>query len=339
MEVIARFQFYFPFVLPRGHDWPSSFLRLEYPALERAVMLRPRPIEEDLFPDEIDRNLAGMSFSLTRISQPSGSLRHAVRDRCLDRIEVRVEGRVAALEDVTQTAVHESFESVAIRATNSFLEHCRVLAEAPFVTGVEMHYRLQDDRYYMVNPHTVSWFRADDGSPIPAYEEGASGTYSSGAFRSPERGQIPLQFLKDSLSREELPPLELSLLMDAEEHLVLVRFRECILSLASALEVASNLFIARNARARDPVLRRILNGRASFAEKRFHQIADRLSNRSLKMEEPGTFELVKKIYQERNAIIHGTRDARRGAHLGLSASDLRARLEAARGGVAWLSGQ
>jgi hypothetical protein len=336
MKAVARFHFYFAFIIPRGVDWPSTFIRLEFPDLAKTVMLRPRPLDEDLFPDDIDRTLSGLTFSMERLSQPTGSMKLIVRDRYLDRVEARVEGEVASWGDVASPTVQESFESVAIRATNSFLEHCRVLAGTPFVTGVERHFRLQDRRYYVLNPRTITWFRGDTGAPLPAYGGGVNGTMSSGAIRSPESGQIPLRALKDSLSRDELPPLELSLLMDAEEHLVLLRFRECILSLASACEVASNSYIARANKEGNATVKSILDGPGSFADKRFHRISNHLSGRSLKAENETSFELVETLYRERNDIIHGRKDPRRGPRLGLEPSDLAERLGASSVGVNWL---
>lgn len=337
MKVVAQFQFYFTFIIPRGNDWPSTFIRMDFPDPGKAVMLRPRPVDEDLFPNDIDQTLAGMTLSLSRLSQPAGSLTLVVRDRCLDRVEARVESDVASLEDVLSSPVQEGFESVAIRATNSFLEHCRVLAEAPFVSGVERHYRLQDGRYYMVNPHTIAWFRGDTGACIPAYEGGVNATAGSGAVRSPERGQIPVRALTDSLSQDELPALALSLLMDAEEQLVLLRLRESILSLASACEVASNVYIEQLNAATDPTVRAILASRASFAEKRFDQIPKHLSGCTLKAEDLASFELLEKLYRERNNIIHGKADPRRGSRLGLEPIELRKRLEASRAAVEWLA--
>src|SRR5437870_6263407 len=156
MKAIAVFQFYFPYVLPRAEDWPNEHIRFEF--RDNMVDLHPRSVDEELFPHEIDKTLSTMALTLSRISLPTGLTSLTVRERCQDRIEVRVHGEMDSTGDATREDIHEKFRSVAVNACNIFLNHCRVAARSPFVAGVERHYRIEDGHYYLLTPHTITWF-------------------------------------------------------------------------------------------------------------------------------------------------------------------------------------
>lgn len=178
MKAIAVFQFYFPYVLPRADDWPTEHIGFEF--RDYAVGLHPRNPDEELFPHEIDRTLSTMSLTLSRISLPMGLTSLTVRERCHDRMEVRVHGELDSPGDAKRDDIQEEFRSVAVSACNIFLNHCRVAARSPFVVGVERHYRIEDGRYYVLTPHTITWFNGDDGSFLPAYAGDVNGVASSG---------------------------------------------------------------------------------------------------------------------------------------------------------------
>ena len=183
-----------------------------------------------------------------------------------------VEGEVSSSEDVKQPDLQAEYRDVAIRCCNLFIDHCRVVTRAPFLVGVEQHYRLQDGRYYVLTPHSISWFDGDSGDSLPAYEGDVNSVATSGAVRSPERGLASMRAIQQSIEQGIQPDLIHSLLLDAEERLVTLRIREAVISLATACEVASNIYIRHQGREDDDQIRRILRQRASFAEKRFHLI-------------------------------------------------------------------
>jgi hypothetical protein len=231
MKAIVVFQFYFPYVLPRADDWPSGHIGFQFP--EHTVKLHPRNPEEELFPHEIDKTLSKMSLSLARVSLPTGLTSLTVRERCHDRIEVRVHGEIDSPSDAKREDIQEKFRDIAVRACNVFLNHCRVAARSPFVIGVERNYRIKDGRFYILTPHTITWFSGEDGSFLPAYEGDVNGAACSGARRSPESGATSFAALQQSLQAGEHPNLPLSLIVDAEEYLRTQRLREAIISLGT----------------------------------------------------------------------------------------------------------
>jgi len=162
MKAIALFQFCFPYVLPRHNDWLGRRVGFQFPSF--LVKVRPRDLEEELFPNDIDKTLSKIQVGLSRISLPTSSTTRDVRDLCLDRIEVIVEGEVSSKEDVKRSEVQASYKRVAIRGCNVFINHCRVTSQSPFVVGVEEHYRLQDGKYYTLTPHSISWFEGEYGA-------------------------------------------------------------------------------------------------------------------------------------------------------------------------------
>src|SRR5919109_5506883 len=176
MKTVVVFQFYFPYVLPRADDWPSGHIGFQFP--EFTVGLHPRNPDEELFPHEIDQTLSTVSLSLTRLSLPTGLTSLTVRERCHDRIEVRVHGEIDSPSDAKREAIQEKFRDIAVRACNVFLNHCRVVARSPFVIGVERNYRIEDGRFYILTPHTITWFSGEDGSFLPAYEGDVNGAAS-----------------------------------------------------------------------------------------------------------------------------------------------------------------
>jgi hypothetical protein len=302
VKAIAVFQFYFPYVLPRADDWPTEHIGFQFPNF--TVGIHPRSLSEELFPHGIDKTLSSMTLTLARISLPTGMSALTVRDRCHDRIEVRVHGELADSSDAKLEDVQEAFRDVAIRACNAFLNHCRVIARTPFVAGVERHYRIEDGRFYVLTPHTITWFNGEDGSFLPAYEGDVNGAASSGAVRSPESGSASMSLIQQSFQSGEQPSLPRSLIVDAEEHVRTLRLREAIIALGTSCEVASNEYLTRSGRSADPQTRSILKSRASFAEKRFHLLTNLLSGRSLKSEDFTNFDLIKKTYRTRNNLAH-----------------------------------
>lgn len=302
MKAIVVFQFYFTYVLPRADDWPSGHISFQFP--EFTVGLHPRNPDEELFPYEIDKTLSTMSLSLARVSLPTGLTSLTVRERCHDRIEARVHGEIDSPSDAKREEIQEKFRDIAVRACNVFLNHCRVAARSPFVIGVERNYGIEDGRFYILTPHTITWFSGEDGSFLPAYEGNVNGTASSGAVRSPESGATSFAAVQQSLQAGEHPNLPQSLIVDAEEYLRTQRLREAIISLGTACEVASNEYLNRTGRSGEPQVKRILSRRDSFAEKRYHLLTDYLNGRSFKNEEFANFELIEKVYRTRNNLAH-----------------------------------
>jgi hypothetical protein len=302
MKAIAVYQFYFPYVLPRADDWPTEYIGFKFPNFR--VGLRPRNPHEKLFPHEIDETLSSMTLKLTRISPPMGGSAISVRDRCFDRIEARVDGDLVDSSGAKRQDVQEAFRNAAITVCNAFLNHCRVIAMSAFVRGVEQEYRIEDGKFYVQTPHTITWFNGEDGGFLPAYGD-ANACATAGAVRSPESGSVSINAIYRSLESGEQPSLPRSLIVDAEELLRATRIRESIICLATACEVGSDEYLKRKGKNEDADVKRIMKNRQqSFAERRYHSVPTLLDDRSLKTEENASFIIVEQMYRSRNNLAH-----------------------------------
>jgi len=337
MKVAARFQFYFPYVLPRGQDWESNGIAVRIKSLE--VKVRVRNLTEDLFPNEIDKTLSTMTAALSRLSLPTSTVTRSMRDLCCDRVECLVIGDVASLAEVQAQDLQSDYRHSAIRACNVFLDHCRVCSRSTVVSGVEVHYRVQDRKYYVITPHSTSWFEPNSGVGLPVYPGDANSVASSGAIPSPERQTASMFSIKASLARNEYPDLGIGLLLDARERLITLRLREAVISLATALEIASDQYIARSA-LDSKIVKEILRNRfLSFADKRFDATPNLLSNRSLKREDSPTFADVESTYRIRNGVAHTGRlfDRQGGTELPVDAARVTELLIAVERAIEWLN--
>lgn len=283
-------------------DWERAGVKLPLSDIVAAVIARG--MSDPLFPQEIDQTLATMSLNMSRISLPSASVTMTVSDFCFDRIDVLTEGEI----DQPSKDNELRFELAAITAANTFLGHCRVAARAPFITGIEQHFRLQDGQLYTLTPWTIAWYDALTGETLPFYEETVNACASAGAYRSPERGAVAFSKIVDSMRAGEDPDLIRSLLLDAEERVVTLRTREAILSMAASCELAANRYLRRMGMANDPQVKLLLSERGkSFAEKRLHAVPLHLSGRSLRKDDLSTFTEVEQLYRARNAVAHEAR--------------------------------
>jgi hypothetical protein len=61
--------------------------------------------------------LSTMSLSLARVSPPTRLTSLTVRERCHDRIEVRVHGEIGSPGDAKREDIQAEFRGIAVRAT------------------------------------------------------------------------------------------------------------------------------------------------------------------------------------------------------------------------------
>lgn len=302
MKVIALIQFYLDYVLPRANDWDGPQVPFQFQ--EFIVTVHPRDPHEELFLHEIDQTLSTMSLSLVRLNLPTGRTQLLVRDRCHDRVEVRVEGTISPPQLVQDFETQTAFLQAAVKCCNVFLGHCRVASRSPFVHGIKRHYKPEEDQHYILTPHTISWFNGENGQPLPIFEGEVNASASSGALQSPERERVSIAQVAASLKAGIEPNLPLSFLVDAEEMLRTERLREATVSMAMSCEVAANEFLRRHNKLDDPQVKKVRNSTASFAEKYFDRICTIVAGKSLKTDDPETFKLVENLYRARNNVVH-----------------------------------
>jgi hypothetical protein len=253
-------------------------------------------------------------------------------------MQVSVEGE-AHFDDASRLQIEQRFKQVAVKAANVFLDHCRVVANEPFIRGVEERYGIKDGRQFIMNPHTITWFDGTTGERYPFYEGKVNASASSGAVGSPVRGSASMADIIRSLQVSQNPDLASSLLLDASEYVITLRLREAILSLGTACEVASNKYLALRKGMNEEDVKKILSSRESFAEKRFHLIPRLLSADSLKNTDPVNFDLLEQLYRARNSVAHkAVAEFENDSTLVRVDLPLATRfLEAARTGIKWIS--
>jgi hypothetical protein len=302
MRVQSVHQYYLRYRLPRGAGWRGWGIRLQADRFDAVV--KPRSEDEPLFPNEIDQTLSTATVDLVPLSLPGGRITRTVAESCIDRLLVAVHQELDATPDNWNEIVERTTEW-AVEAANHFLDHCRVAAKAPDVRRLERHWRPQDQRFYLVDPSTVSWFDRDSGERLPVYEGTVNAVASSGSIRSPESGSVDTEVIEASLRRSLYPPLAQALLVDAEWAVMTLGLREAILSIATACEVASRAFVEGHDASAASAARAILRRRQpSFAERHYHLAPQQLVGRSLMRENRADFDQVEAVYKERNGLMH-----------------------------------
>ena len=303
MKVIALHQIYLDYILQRDPAWPDKPIHLVYLDLEAYV--RPKAPGEPLFPSPVDKDLFQMRVPFSAASPHiEGEGYYSVREKCLDRLEVDIRLDVPDLQAVKEPATHDRALNAATDAANVFLSHCRVAARSPAVRGIEKHYDLASDRFFVLNPRTVCWHDGVSGDPIPAYEDTKACIASSGSRPLFMTKPIPLDALTRSMTSSEEPPLALSLLADAAWLLRILNLREVLLLMGAACEVAAHAYTSGFDPSRVTQADKSVPPRSSFATRWFHYIPDHLEGRTLQQADPHTYEEVELMYRARNNVAH-----------------------------------
>lgn len=307
MQVVALFQFYLPYFLPRTPEWSEApYLQNHFDVEGQLVNVHARRVDEKLFPAPIDEQLAELKITVeSDFIIPGGAPAEIfLRDRCFDRIEAQVYGEVASRDDCRSSELAFAYRRSAISACNKFLYHCRVAGRDPEVGGLIWHYNFDHDRCYFAFPHSLIWFDAESKEALRDDEGNLLGTAQSGSIRLPFRVPVELSAVQRSLSLNDQPDLPVGLLVSAKERLMVDQLHEGIVSLASACEIASNRYINRKGASGDPQASDILKSKKSFAERRYHALPLLLSRRSLKTDDIDSFSLLEKAYRTRNKVAH-----------------------------------
>ncbi len=307
MKVVALFQIYLPYFLPRTAEWSvAPYLQHHFDVEGQLVNVHPRKVDEELFPHPVDKQLSELKIPVeSDFIIPSGAPREIVlRDRCFDRVEAQVLGEVGARDDCKDPDLAFAYRRSAISACNKFLYHCRVAGRDAEIGGLIWHYSFDHDRCYFAYPHTLIWFDAETKEVLRDDDGNELWVAQSGAVRSPVRVPIELSAVNASLFTNNEPSLALAVLVSAKERFMLEQLHEGIVSLASACEIASTRFIERNGRSTDSQVRQILNTHQSFAEKRYHSVTQHIVGRSFKAEDSDSFKLLEKVYKTRNSVVH-----------------------------------
>lgn len=306
MKVMALFQFYLPYFLPRTAEWSEApYLQNKFDVEGQLVHVHARKADEELFPSPIDKLLSDSKIKvesdfIVPVGAPAEIL---VRDRCFDRIEAQVFGEVTSKNDCRDPDLAFAYRRSAISACNKFLYHCRVEGRDPEVGALVWHYNFDQDRCYFAFPHSLVWFEAQS-KELLRDDEGNPFWTASGAIRSPVRVPVELGVIQRSLSLNEQPDLSRGLLVSAKECLMIEQMHEGIINLASACEIASTRYIERRGMTGARLVKDILKRRSTFAEKRYSQVTLQISGRSLKNDDLDSFNLLENAYKTRNSVAH-----------------------------------
>jgi hypothetical protein len=248
MKVVALFQIYLPYFLPRTPEWSEAKnFQFQFDVEGHLVNIHPRRADEKLFPSPVDENLSeGIikveSESVIPIGAPTEI---PLRYRIFDRIEAQVYGEVASRDDCLNADLAFAYRRRAISGCDRFLYLCRLAGRDPDVTGLTWQYSFEHDWCYFEPPHSLIWFDAETKEPLRNDEGRDLWTVSGGSVRSPIR--LPLEFglitkIFDSGNEQHLP---IRILVSAKGRLVADQLHEGIVNLASACEIASTQYIAR----------------------------------------------------------------------------------------------
>ncbi|MGA4545773.1 hypothetical protein ACPA54_37875 [Uniformispora flossi] len=315
MRIAAVMQFYFDAVLPRDPSW-ASWGGVSLQADGFSADVRPwDPASQALFPNEIDRSLAGAALSIAPFGVAGGAISRRIADTVVDRIQVILRWEH---ESAVGDTLHFDFERTQDRgvdAANVLVEHLRSAGRVAWMPRLKRAWRPEDGRFYLLSPWTVSVFDADTGSGLPVFA-GVNGHLSTGAVRSPGTGAIPVDGLEASLKRGAEPALHDVLLVDAETAVQSLSLREAILSMASACETAAHTYVAAMTGAAAKTYEKNLEkSGGSFAVKYYERATADLSSRSFRHEDPSAFAMIEEMYRERNRLMHGGRVTGRLADL------------------------
>jgi hypothetical protein len=313
MKVVALFQIYLPYFLPRTPQWSEGEnFQFQFEVEGHLVNVHPRRADERLFPSPLDEQLSQAKINLEEhfaesdlIVPVDAPIEISVRDRCFDRVEVQVYGEVASRDECAEGDVTWQYRRCAISACNKFLYLCRTVARDPDITGLTWYYDFGNDRCYFGPPHSLIWFDADSKEVLRDDEGQEFWRALSGSVRSPVRLPVDFDMITQSFSRAE-QDLPAELLVSARERLIAEQLQEGVINLASACEIAAARYVERKSMSGDAQVKAIIEARRlhSFAERHFHLVPSHIDGRSLKTDDPDAFDLLEKAYRTRNRLAH-----------------------------------
>lgn len=308
MKVVAVFQIYLPYFLPRTPAWSEApYLQDNFKVEGHLVNVHPRKAEERLFPTPIDQRLRDLKIevewdSTTPVDAPTEIL---LRDRCFDRLEAQVFGEVASRDDCLKSEITFSYRRIALGACNSFLYHCRLAGRDPEIEGLNWHYSFDHDRCYFTFPHSLAWFDAENKQLLRDDRGNALWTAQPGSIRTPVRLPLELAELQQSFVLNRKPNLPIALLVSAKKHIQEDHLQEAIINLASASEIASTRYVERKGLGGHPRVNAAMNAKGlSFAQKHYHKLTTEISKRSLQADDPVVFDHLENTYRTRNSVVH-----------------------------------
>ena len=329
MKVIAHFQFYLPYLLPRHADWKGRSLQLATDDFEITIM--PRDPEEPVILEN-DRFVLSTRLITRSVADIHSSKAKTPEDECCDRLHVAVLGTVIDKSTLKDRSVKDQFLGSAMGGANIFIDHCRILSAQPGMTRLTRTVTSAEITSPQF-PYSLWWRNAETG-------EWYSGTGSGGSSSVLLHNPVSWTDLDKQVAQSIRPDLAKLLVLDARLRFNEESFPEAVLFAAMACEVASNLYIERAGEALRAEAEKILEMKVSFAEKRFHLITSRFSSQSYKDADPAGFRTLERLYRVRNTVVHEGFVAEEN-HIAGPASEAKAVqtfVDAAQKAVKWMSG-
>lgn len=297
MKLLIIYQFYLDYFLPRDSEWENKQFGFELK--DSFISVRPKNINEDLFPSSIDETLSTMGLSLKKLGFNTTTLTRQVKGTAVDRIEVRLERMCDNIDELKNEEFQEERFTEAVKCCNIFLNHCRVASMNPFISLLPREYKVDQKRYYNLFPCTITYLNKDNPAEKLDVLGGVNAEAHSGAIRSPESGVVDIHKILKTLD----PDFHNSLVVDSLEMLSTGKAREAILLLAISCETKiMKAFIDKG--ISESQLRKFKQANRSFAEHYFDFLTAYFIKRSLKYEDSQTFELLERLYRVRNNIAH-----------------------------------
>lgn len=293
MKVIAHYQFYLPYLLPRHEDWKGQRIELKTPEFQ--IVIIPRSGEDPVILEN-DRGILSLRLQTKSVADVHSVRVRTAEDECCDRIHVAVIGDVLTEVSIAEKPVREKFLEAGIDGANIFIDHCRVLSGQPSMKRLSRSI-VAEDMASPEFPYSVWWQEADT-------QKWFSGSGSAGSAQVLLHNSVSWKRIVAELDQSITPDLSKCLMLDARQRFYEEDFREAVLAMAMACEVASNFYIERMGAVADATIEKILGSKASFAKKRFDEIPIGLSSRSFKTDEPKNFASLEALYRLRNTVVH-----------------------------------
>lgn len=293
MKIVAVYQFYLPYLLPRHPDWKGKDFSLNSPPFD--ITVTPRDSNDPVIAKN-DVFSMSMRIQTSSIADAHSRKVSTPEDSCCDRIQVAVRGEVESLAQTKDDSVRGRFAEEAIEAANIFIEHCRVLSRQPGMTNLRREV-VSDKVQGCQFPYSMWWYD-------PEAEKWLHGMSAGGSVSALIQNPVSWEALIKQLGESLEPPLQKTLILDARLRFAGEQLREAVLAAATAVEVSSNLYIEAQGAGDNPAVSKILEARMSFADKRLNAVPELLSKRSLKAENKALFDLAERLYRVRNTIAH-----------------------------------
>ncbi len=305
IKVIAQYQIYLDYFLPRASDWEKNGINIKLTSMDMIISIIPRSMDEPLFPDPTDEILSSMVINIKAVDKFDNDPGFEFKPKIFDRVTLQLFFNVDSEAELTSQKFRDEKLLTSIRQLNYFLEHCRAESLSPFVHLIPIIYMPEENRSIINVPHTETYFDQLTGNALNIFST-PKGFFNSncrsGEFAAPESGSISFDQVCSSLLRGA-PDVVKLLLADSFSFVRSERLREAIFLAATAFEVqADRLLDVLNEDQYSSINDIEKNRSKSIVEKRLNLIPQLVFGE--RFPDEVTYLKVIYLYRTRNKVSH-----------------------------------